>query len=159
MNSSSDSSPQRCPQKDRELQLGTKKVVGLGAGGHAKVVIETLRLVGSYEIIGLLDPKPELWNTQVLGVPVLGNDNLMGQLISDGVRHAFIGLGTTDSAVPRIRLYQSACYSGFQIVTALHPKSVISPSASLGQGVTVMAAAVINAAARLANAISPSPTI
>jgi len=126
-----------------------ERVIGLGAGGHAKVVIETLRLVGGYEIVGLLDTKSELWNTQVLGVPVLGDDRLLGQLHSDGVRQAFIGLGSTDDTGPRKRLYRSACSAGFDIVTAIHPQSVISPSAALGRGSTVMATAVINAAATL----------
>ena len=126
-----------------------ERVIGLGAGGHAKVVIEVLRLLGNYEIVGLLDPKSELWNTQVLGVPVLGDDDLLGQLYADGVRHSFIGLGSTDDTGPRIRLYQSACAAGFEIIAAVHPQSIVSPSAELGHGATVMATAVINAAATL----------
>ena len=38
-----------------------KRVVGLGAGGHSKVVIEILQRMGGYELVGLLDPKKELW--------------------------------------------------------------------------------------------------
>ena len=46
-------------------------VVGLGAGGHAKVVIEILRMDNHYELSGLLDPKRELHGRSMLGVPVL----------------------------------------------------------------------------------------
>ena len=76
-------------------------MIGLGAGGHAKVVIDILRLTGLYELIGLLDPKRPLWGTLVEGVPVLGNDELLPELRGQGVRHAFIGLGTTGGTRPR----------------------------------------------------------
>jgi len=126
-----------------------KRVVGLGAGGHAKVVIEILQLMGGYELVGLLDPKKELWNTKVLGIPVLGGDDLLPKLYKEGVRHAFIGLGTIGDTRPRRELYEKARSYGFQIVRAIHPQATISSSAVIGDGSTIMASAVINAAAKL----------
>jgi len=124
-------------------------VIGLGAGGHARVVIEILRLMDDFELVGLLDPKPELWNTQVLKVPVLGDDSLLPDLYRQGVLHAFVGLGGTGDTQPRRRLFELAVAQGFRPVQAIHPRSVVSPSALLGDGLTVMAGAVINAEARL----------
>ena len=49
------------------------EIIGLGAGGHAKVVIEILRLNASLRITGLLDRDDALWGRQVLGIPVLGD--------------------------------------------------------------------------------------
>jgi len=121
------------------------RLAGLGAGGHAKVVIEVLSLVGGYQIVGLLDPKQDLWNTQILGVPVLGDDNLLSELRAQGVALAFIGLGGASDTNPRRRLYNHAINEGFQVVRAIHPRAVVSPSAKLGDGLTVMAGAVINA--------------
>jgi UDP-perosamine 4-acetyltransferase len=125
------------------------RVVGLGAGGHAKVVIEILRLMGGYELVGLLDPKRELWGTGILGIRVLGDDNLLPELYNQGVHHAFIGLGTTGDTRPRRRLYEKVHRQGFQVVQAIHPQAVIAPSVEIGHGPTIMAGAVINAAARL----------
>jgi len=127
----------------------SKSVIGLGAGGHAKVVIEALRLSGGHEIVGLLDPKPELWNTDVLGVPVLGGDDLLAAMKAQGVDLAFIGLGGVGYTGPRRKLYQLATDQGFQIIPAIHPQAVLSPSAQLGEGPTVLAGAVINAEATL----------
>jgi len=126
-----------------------KRVVGLGAGGHAKVVIEILRVMGGYKLVGLLDPKQELWNTKVLGVPVLGGDDLLPKLYKEGVRRAFIGLGTIGDTRPRRQLYEKARAQGFQIVRAIHPRAIISSSAVVGDGPTVMAGAIINANVRL----------
>jgi sugar O-acyltransferase (sialic acid O-acetyltransferase NeuD family) len=125
------------------------RVVGLGAGGHAKVVIEILRLMQEYEPIGLLDPKQELWNTEVLGVPVLGDDDLLPQLYGQGVCQAFIGLGVVGDTRPRRRLYKKVRWFGFQIVEAIHPQAIVGPSAEIGHGPTIMAGSVVNAAARL----------
>ena len=124
-------------------------MIGLGAGGHARVVIEVLQLMGNYELAGLLDAKPELWNTKVLGVLVLGDDSVLPELYRRGVHHAFIGLGGTGDTGPRRQLYERAKREGFLPVEAIHPQAVISSSAQLGMGPTVMAGAVINAAANL----------
>jgi len=124
-------------------------VIGIGAGGHARVVIEILRLMGGYDLAGLLDSRPELQGAQVLGVPVLGDDSLLPGLYAQGVRHVFIGVGGTGDTRPRRRLYELARGLGFEIVAAIHPQAVLSPSAQIGRGPTVMAGAVINAAARL----------
>jgi len=124
-------------------------VVGLGAGGHAKVVIEILQLEDQYELIGLLDPKSDLRGELVLGVPVLGGDEQLAMLKARGVKCFFVGLASTSDLGPRRRLYEFALGHGMKPVTAIHPNAIISPSAVLGTGATVMAAAVINAGARL----------
>lgn len=125
------------------------KVVGLGAGGHAKVVIEILRCHESYELVGLLDAKRELQGKSVLGVPVLGDDNLLPALKPEGVCHFFVGLGSIGDTRPRQRLFELALQYEMKPVDAIHPQAIISPSAELGEGVTIMAGAVINACARL----------
>ena len=122
------------------------KIVGIGAGGHAKVLIEILRDMGGSELTGLLDINPDLWNSQVLGVPVLGNDILLSELKSRGVDHAFIGIGSIGNNQPRTDLYEEATRSGLRMIQAIHPSAVISPSAEIGAGLSVMATAVINAA-------------
>lgn len=127
----------------------SKRVIGLGAGGHARVVIEILCLTGEYKLAGLLDPRRELWGREVLGVPVLGDDGLLPELYAQGIRHAFIGLGGTGDTRPRQQLYELARGMGFEIIAVIHPRAVVSPSARLGHGPTVMAGAIINAAARL----------
>lgn len=124
------------------------RVLGLGAGGHAKVVIEILRATG-WEVVGLLDPRQELWGAAVLGVPVLGGDDLLAAQRAAGVTHAFVGLGSAADPRPRRRLYELGLTEGFTIAAAVHPAAIVSGSAEVGAGVTLMANAVVNAAARL----------
>ena len=126
-------------------------VVGFGAGGHAKVVIEILRSRGEYEIVGLLDARRELWSTQVLGVEVLGDDSLMAELKQRGIDHAFIGVGTVGEAQPRRQLYEKVIGFGFEVVAAIHAAAVVSTSAKIGAGPTIMAGAIVNAQAVIGN--------
>jgi UDP-perosamine 4-acetyltransferase len=122
-------------------------VVGLGAGGHAKVVIEILRTDPRVRVVGLLDP--ELKDKKVLGVPVLGPDTLLPRLARRGVHGFFVGVGSTRDTSLRLRLHETALRLGLRPVSAVHPSAIVSPSACLGPGVQVMAGAVINAETRI----------
>ncbi|HWF89273.1 MAG TPA: acetyltransferase [Pyrinomonadaceae bacterium] len=119
-------------------------VVGFGAGGHATVVIEILRSMREYEIVGLLDTRLER-GANVLGVQVLGDDSLMAELKDRGIEHAFIGIGTVGDAQPRRQLYEKVAGFGFQLVPAIHTAAVVSSTAQIGVGPTIMAGAIVNA--------------
>lgn len=121
-----------------------QSVIGLGAGGHSRVVIEILQLAGGFDIVGLLDARHDLHNTELLGIKILGDDSLLPGLRASGVTHAFIGLGTIGDIGPRLRVFENVLQSGFQIAAAIHPRSTVSPSAAIGTGPTIMAGAVIN---------------
>ncbi len=127
-----------------------KRVVGIGAGGHAHVIIEILRMgAGEIEIVGLVDRDKGLWNKDLDGVPVLGGDDRLPELYASGVRYAFVGVGRGGSVDFRRPLYELARTVGFEVTAVVHPRAVIASSAELGDGVTVFAAAVVNTGARL----------
>ncbi len=123
----------------------TISVIGLGAGGHAKVVVEILRADNRYQLAGLLDSDPKRHGKWLLGVSILGNDDELPHLINDGVTHFFVGLGSIGNTKPRQRLYELALSYGLKPVQTIHPQTIISPSVGLGEGITIMPNAVINA--------------
>ena len=125
------------------------KVIGLGAGGHAKVIIEALQEQGDCELMGLLDVNPELHGQTVLGVPVLGSDDLIPQLLQKGIHHFFLGVGSTGDTSLRQRLFLYALARGLEPINVIHPRAVVSPSAEIGRGACILAAAVLNADAHL----------
>lgn len=124
-------------------------VIGLGAGGHAKGMIEILRATQKFNLVGLLDPKKELHGKEVLGVPVLGTDDLLPKVSEEGSTHFFIGLGGTGDNSPRKRLFKFALNHGLEPVDVIHPWAVVSPSAEIASGVVIMAGAVVNACAKI----------
>ncbi len=125
------------------------RTVGLGAGGHARVVLDILSYDDNCEVVGLLDPDPDLWGKDVLGVPILGDDSLLPKLHNDGVCHAFLGLGHVADSQSRRALYEKLLAQGFEPLSAIHPASVVAESASLKRGVTLMAGALIGPCACL----------
>ncbi len=118
-------------------------VVIIGGGGHAKVVIESLRASGkAVAVIVDADPTPR----EVLGVPVVGDDLALADLKEQGFSELFVALGSNRL---RQKLGAKARDLGFTLVNAIHPSAVISPSARIGQGVAIMAGVAINAGSRI----------
>jgi UDP-perosamine 4-acetyltransferase len=125
------------------------RVVGLGAGGHGKVTLEIVQLLGEHEVVGLLDPRPELHGTEVLGVPVIGDDTLLDSLRGEGAAGAFIGVGAVTGTGARRRLFGAIVAHDMEPISAIHPTANLSPSAGVGAGVTLMAGAIVNPGAVL----------
>jgi UDP-perosamine 4-acetyltransferase len=118
------------------------EVVVIGSGGHAKVVIELIRAQGIYRIAGCTDADSAA--KEVLGVPLLGSDECLPELLARGISHAFIALGSNSL---RLNLGRKVEGMGFTLINAISPQATVSPSARLGVGVAIMAGAVINAEA------------
>src|ERR1035441_1859197 len=125
------------------------KVIGLGAGGQAKVMIEALRERGDFEMAGLLDAAPEFKGRSVLGVPVLGGDELIPDLLKQGVTQFFLGIGSVRESGSRRRLFEFALAQGLKPINVIHPRAILSPSAKIEAGICILAAAVVNADACL----------
>ena len=51
-----------------------KPLLILGAGGHAKVLMDALAQHG-YRVLGITDPDADLWGKTLIGIPILGNDD------------------------------------------------------------------------------------
>ncbi len=127
------------------MTLRRKKTIGLGAGGHAKVLLEILLADPTIEILGLLDASEEKWGKKLLGVPILGGDILMPKLVREGVTNFFVGVGSTGNTAPRKAVFDHALKLGLKPLTILHPTAILSPHAYLSIGSCVMAGAIINA--------------
>lgn len=126
------------------MTLVRDSVIVLGDGGHAKVCIELLQAMGRTVdwCIGVSDA------STCLGIPVLHGDDELVRLRADGYRLAFVAIGSNSL---RHRLATMALDLDFELVNAISPLAVISPSARLGVGIAVMAGAVINADASIEN--------
>jgi UDP-perosamine 4-acetyltransferase len=126
-----------------------RRIIGLGAGGHAKSVIEALRAIGGYEIEGLLAEPAPSEQIALLGVPVIGGDDRLAELRRLGVEDAFIGLGGVGDNGPRAAVYARALLAGLELPPIVHPAAVVAQSASLGPGTVVLAGAIVGAGATI----------
>lgn len=108
------------------------RLVVVGAGGHAKVVIDAA-LAAGHEVVAALDPSGE--RGLLLGVPVLAPD---ASFDAD----AFI-VAIGDNSV-RASEFGKWSASGLAAATIAHPSAVIAPSARIGRGVFIAAGAIVN---------------
>lgn len=123
--------------------------VVLGGGGHAKVLIDCLGIIGHAKILGILDPDTELWGKILSGVPVLGADNMLPDLVTAGVNSFVVGAGSIGNSQIRQKLFEFGLANGLQPLSVIHPAATISTRVELAWGVQILAASVINAGARI----------
>lgn len=119
----------------------------LGAGGHAKVLIDAL-LASSAVITGIVDPDLSLLGTTILGVPVLGGDEVVNEFPPTLIQ-LVNGLGSVGLPIKRQQLYEKFKGLGYSFASVVHPSAVIASDVILGEGAQVMAGAVIQPGCRI----------
>lgn len=115
-----------------------KNVIIIGAGGHGKVVADTVLASGD-NIVGFLDDDPNIGES-FIGFSLLGSiDDFRNYLDCSFV----IAIGNAD-----VREKIANQLQGVRWYTAIHPTAVISElDVSIGEGTVIMANAVVNAGA------------
>lgn len=110
-----------------------KKVVIIGAGGHGRVVADTVEICGD-TVVGFLDDSTATNDK----VNVIGKVS-EAEKFCDGETYLFVAIGNCEirekimSSLPDAKWY-----------TAIHPSAVISPSATIKEGTCIMPNAVVN---------------
>lgn len=122
-------------------------VIVLGAGGHAKVLIDMLRLRGC-EILGIADADASRHGSSHAGCRVIGGDDAVLQHDPGRVR-LVNGVGSTDHPRARRRLFDEFKRRGYVFQGISHPSVVVAADAVLEEGVQVMAGAVIQPGGRI----------
>jgi len=125
------------------------KYIVLGAGGHARVVVDCIRARSDAEAYAMLDPEQKLWGQKCCGIPVMGGDDLMHGLRKQGVTHFAVGVGSVGDSSVRRRLFDLATAASLDPIAVVHPSAVCSPSATIGQGAQLFPRCVVNAGASL----------
>jgi len=121
-----------------------KKVILIGAGGHAKAVIDILKKNNQeIEIVGLITKDAADIGEKVLGVPIIGTDKELSELFNKGIRYALIAVGSVDNNFLRKKLYKKVANIGYTFINAFHPSSIISDYARFGTGNVVMAGVLV----------------
>jgi UDP-perosamine 4-acetyltransferase len=115
-------------------------IIILGAGGHAKSVIEALRLCNK-NIIGITTvedyPKKEF-----KGIPILGNDDQIEKFLPANV-YLVNAIGSTSTTEHRKNIFYHFKKKGYNFMDVIHPSAVVSSEATLGEGVQIMAGAIV----------------
>jgi len=113
-----------------------KNIYIYGASGHGLVVADIARACGYDNIIFVDDGENKYPSFEDIKVN----------------NHIPITFGIGSNTI-RAKLFEKAKNNGFQIVSLIHPISIISPSVSIGIGTVIMPNVVVNANANIADGV------
>ncbi|MCK5645972.1 MAG: NeuD/PglB/VioB family sugar acetyltransferase [Anaerolineales bacterium] len=108
-----------------------------GGGGHGKSIIDLIRLIGKYKIIGIVDDGLQS-GEQILGCAVLGDDTILEELFSKGLRLAVNAVGGVGDIGLRVAIFHKLTERGFEFPTLIHPSAMVESSAHLDSGIQVL---------------------
>jgi len=120
-----------------------------GAGGHAKSLMEMVKLANIHAIAGIVDDNPQFASKQVLGIPVLGTRSVLAALYAQGVRLAANGVGGILDINVRVKVFDLLAGAGYEFPAVVSPHAVVEPSSNISEGVQVFAKAYVGADAVL----------
>jgi UDP-perosamine 4-acetyltransferase len=124
------------------------KIIVLGGGGHARVLIDLIKTSGKYEIMGILDKKLKMGSSQ-MGIAVLGKDNLLPELYEKGCKNACIGVGSIKENGKREDLFLKVKKAGYSVPYLIHPCAFVSKETAIFEGVQIMAGAIVQAGCQI----------
>jgi len=122
------------------------KIVVIGGGGHAKVIISILKKIDTYEIVGYTDVENI---GEILGVKYRGNDSVLKYLYKNGIKNAVLGLGFIESNKKRKNVLKEISNIDFNYPAIISNNAVINEDVTTGMGTVIMDGVVINAGSKI----------
>lgn len=126
--------------------LKDKPVIIIGCGGHARSIADAVYAMGGVRILGCVDPGLDPGVPFYQDLRVLGSEEIVGRHGSDEIC-LVNGVGSVERPTRRRDIFRR--FSAYRFLTVFHPFSRWSPTAKCGQGVQVLAGAIINSGASL----------
>jgi UDP-perosamine 4-acetyltransferase len=119
----------------------TKPVIVIGGGGHARVVMDALRLSG-VSVLGICDPALPRGSAGPFGIAVLGDDAAVAAYAPAQV-DLVNGVGSTQSTEARRQVFETFSRRGYRFAAVVHPAAIVAGDVTLDEGAQIMAGAII----------------
>lgn len=128
----------------------TGRILVIGAGGHGRVTADAL-LAGGETVVGFLDNDPGLRGREIMGLPVLGEEEaLRNPLFQDcALANGIGGIGGGGRPSARRLVQERLEQAGREFVGVRHPGAIVSPFAVIDPTAQIFASGVIQAGARI----------
>lgn len=119
-----------------------EKIVVIGGGGHAKVLINILKRLNKYQILGYADLMDK---GVVQGLQYLGNDGILNGIIKNNKKcSAVIGVGNVRISDTRRKIYKMLKNIGFDLPVIISPNAIVSDDVIIDEGTAIFDGAIIN---------------
>lgn len=120
------------------------KIVVIGGGGHAKIIMSIIKKINNFKIVGYTDHENR---GNILGINYLGNDEVLRQVKRNYPSSSVvigIGMLNNPNAQKRKKLFNFVTSLGFKLLPILSPDAVINENVKIGEGTIVMDGVIIN---------------
>jgi sugar O-acyltransferase (sialic acid O-acetyltransferase NeuD family) len=123
------------------------KIVVVGGGGQGKVIINTIKKLDNYEILGYTD----LINKGlILGAKFLGNDEVLPNILNEHINcKAVIGIGYVQISNKRREIYKMLKEIGFELPVIISNNAIVNEEVSVGEGTVILERAIINVSSKV----------
>jgi sugar O-acyltransferase (sialic acid O-acetyltransferase NeuD family) len=128
--------------------FGPQAMILYGGGGHGKSLIDLIRVLANYELLGVIDDAIAVEN-EVMGLPVLGGGEVLLPLFEKGVHLAVNAVGGVGDMRSRVLVFERILEVGYTCPTLIHPGATVESSAELAAGGQVFPRAYIGSEARI----------
>lgn len=120
-----------------------EKIILIGAGGHAKSVIDSVEQAGEYQIIGFSE-RIKCENVNYRGYKCICTDDELEDLYKTGVKNAFITIGYMGNSNLREKLYYKLKSIGFNLPSIVDNRAVLATDVQIGKGCFIAKGTIIN---------------
>src|SRR5436190_2417204 len=115
----------------------------IGAGGHAKVLLDCLQANKNITVLGILDINPALINKQILGIPVIGHEDEILKIYPPSSVQLVNGIGSVGLTKLREKIFNKFKNMNYNFVNIIHPTAYVGREVILNEGVQLMAGTII----------------
>lgn len=126
-----------------------KPVAIIGAGGHAAVIADLLRKA-SRQCIAIVDRLGWSEGNDIHNVPILSEEIFLARYSPNDVELA-LGMGSLPHQNIRQEIFDRFVREGFNFPVLIHPQAIVADNVCFGDGVQVMAGAIIQANSQCAD--------
>ena len=123
-------------------------IIGARADGAARVVLDIVRSMGSYEVVGFLDDTAV---DSIGWIPVWGPLSMLPLLCQRGVRYIALAIGSYPNL--RCQIITDAISYGLVPINAIHRQAYIASGIQIGLGGRFAVGSIVNPSCQLGDGV------
>lgn len=116
------------------MDIKKDKIIIIGSGGLASIVIDILKTEPRYNIEGLIDLGGKA--KSIGDIKVIGTDSDLPKVLKNGIKMAVVAIGcvSKEENLIRRKKYETIRDMGFEIINVIQKEAYISKTCCIGQG-------------------------
>lgn len=119
----------------------TENVIVLGGGDHCRTIMPML---AEQNVLAIFDANMPAGTHPEYGVPLINNDAALMKEFPAGQVQLVNAVGSATTMTPRDRIYREWKTRGYQFLTSVADRVILSPKTTLGEGTQIMPGAMVD---------------